>query len=439
MRRLFFVSLFAALAACHGSSPRAVEPAVAAAEPAESPKPVAEEKRSPELLAKLLAEHDALVAQGADGPTLARIRHAIDRAAAQRDAHVSRLYWYTDLEEAKAAARASGKPILSLRLLGRLDEELSCANSRLFRTTLYANEHVAQTLRDAYVLHWSSERPAPQITLDFGDGRVVRRTITGNSAHYVLDAQGRIVDVLPGLYGPAAFERVLKESLELAKKSADLSDEDARAAVAKYHQRAVWRLTADWRKKLQAAYKDYVIDDYLPQTTLPQPVKFSGNLYHDSLPASVVNVLTMSKADMEAPSLAFLQPEVGYWSSTGDWSKIAALVPREKLDARSRELLRDKHPRDWTTRDARTLDDGTLAKHVEAFEKRVTEEELRNEFAMHGAVHQRMAKVANVDFKGVNDFLYSSLFRTPQSDAWLGLVPTEALTAVEDDGIVKAD
>src|SRR5207248_2293342 len=107
----------------------------------------------PERLAELLAEHDKLVAEGADAEALARIRHAIDRAAAQRDAHVSRLYWYTDLDEAKAAARASGKPILSLRLLGRLDEELSCANSRLFRTTLYANEHVAQLLRDTYVLH----------------------------------------------------------------------------------------------------------------------------------------------------------------------------------------------------------------------------------------------------------------------------------------------
>src|SRR5205823_5404307 len=134
-----------------------------------------------------------------------------------------------------------------------------------------------------------------------------------NSAHYVLDAQGRIVDALPGLYGPAAFERVLKESLDLAKKSAELSDDDARAAVAKYHQRAVWRLTAEWRKKLAVAYKDYNVEDYLPQASLPQPTKFSGNLYYDSLPAAVVNNLTMSKTDMEAPSLELLQPEVHFY------------------------------------------------------------------------------------------------------------------------------
>src|SRR5262245_2433979 len=68
------------------------------------------------------------------GPRADRLRDAVDHVAAQRDASSSRLYWYTDLDEAKRAARASGRPILSLRLLGRLDDELSCANSRFFRT-----------------------------------------------------------------------------------------------------------------------------------------------------------------------------------------------------------------------------------------------------------------------------------------------------------------
>src|SRR5260221_3361486 len=59
-----------------------------------------------------------------------RLRTALDKVGGQRDCNASRLYWYTNLEQAKAAAKASGKPILSLRLLGRLDEEYSCANSR---------------------------------------------------------------------------------------------------------------------------------------------------------------------------------------------------------------------------------------------------------------------------------------------------------------------
>src|SRR5215470_11739070 len=78
---------------------------------------------------------------------------AVDRVAAQHDASVSGLYWHTDLEAAKREARAAGKPILSLRLLGRLDEELSCANSRFFRVALYANSEVSKILREHFILH----------------------------------------------------------------------------------------------------------------------------------------------------------------------------------------------------------------------------------------------------------------------------------------------
>jgi hypothetical protein len=134
---------------------------------------------------------------------------AIDAVAGQKDASVSRLYWYTDFEKAKAAARASGRLILSLRLLGNLDEEFSCANSRYFRTVLYANAEVSRVLRERLILHWKSVRPVPKITIDFGDGRVLQRTVTGNSIHYVLDPDGRVIDGLPGLYGPKAFLKLL--------------------------------------------------------------------------------------------------------------------------------------------------------------------------------------------------------------------------------------
>lgn len=95
------------------------------------------------------------------------------------------MYWYTDIEQAKAAARTSGKPILSLRLLGSLDQDLSCANSRFFRVALYPNVEISKLLQDPLILHWQSVRPVPKVTIDFGDGRKLERTITGNSIHYI--------------------------------------------------------------------------------------------------------------------------------------------------------------------------------------------------------------------------------------------------------------
>lgn len=141
------------------------------------------------------------------------------------------LHWFTDLDAALAEARRTQKPILSLRLLGRLDEELSCANSRFFRKLLYPDPSIHRVLREQYVLHWQSVRPVPRITIDFGDGCRIVRTLTGNSAHLVLDMHGRIVDALPGLFDPATFYELLIQALRFARASgAELAGMHAQAA-----------------------------------------------------------------------------------------------------------------------------------------------------------------------------------------------------------------
>jgi hypothetical protein len=445
MRRAVALSILAVLAACnlHSVVPSEPPAARAAAEPptpaqiatqAATPAPM----RSPSTLAALLAEYDALVASGGDSSKVAELRDAIDHAAAQRDATTARLYWYTDLDEAKAEAKRTGKPILSLRLLGRLDEELSCANSRLFRLALYANEHVSQFLRDTYVLHWSAERPAPKVTLDLGDGRVVTRTITGNSAHYVLDTQGRVVDVLPGLFGPAQFERTLRSSLDLARRSGELDDEEMQKAVSKYHARELWLSTLAWRKALKHAYVGY--ESYVENASLPTGVTVAWpHPLYSSLPAAVVNDLTVSKADMEAPQLALFQPEIGVYEPWGAWAKLTRSIAVEHLDAQSRALIESKHPRDWSSGAAPELDPAKLAKSLAAFERRMTDDGTRNEFVYHSAIHARLAgRAPPVDFESVNEFVYTRVFRTAKSDAWLGLMPTEAVTGIDRDGLVSA-
>ncbi|HTS01569.1 MAG TPA: hypothetical protein VMN04_03535 [Thermoanaerobaculia bacterium] len=183
-------------------------------------------EEGPSRLAALLASNASEIARmkaglaaGETRPEWTRLRAEIDAAAHQRDAAWSGLYWYTSLPEALAAAASEGKPVLSLHLLGRLDEELSCANSRFFRTALYANAAVSDELRRNWILHWESVRPAPKVTIDFGDGRVLHRTITGNSLHYVLDAAGVPRDVMPGLWGPGDFLRRLMEARAEASSS----------------------------------------------------------------------------------------------------------------------------------------------------------------------------------------------------------------------------
>ncbi len=212
----------------------------------------------PPGLEVLLTVHDALIQKHRQNKTAAaspaqsaawsRLRAALDAVSAQHDCSASHLYWYTDFDQAKAAARAAGKPILSLRLLGRLDEEYSCANSRFFRTTLYANAEVSQYLRDHFILHWKSVRPVPRITIDFGDGRKLERTITGNSIHYILDADGRPVDALPGLYGPKAFLKGLATAEAAALKCPQLSSDERIQYLRNYHSEQLALLQNGWRR-----------------------------------------------------------------------------------------------------------------------------------------------------------------------------------------------
>jgi hypothetical protein len=127
------------------------------------------------------------------------------------------LNWYTDMAAAIAEARRSQRPILSLRLLGRLDQEMSCANSRFFRRTLYPEPRIQRVLRERFVLHWQSVRAVPIVTIDFGNGKKITKPITGNSVHLVLDMHGRPVDALPGLVSPDVFLHQLETAHWLAR------------------------------------------------------------------------------------------------------------------------------------------------------------------------------------------------------------------------------
>src|SRR4051812_7740814 len=131
----------------------------AASENSSEAMPAIEELRSlgPTGMQSLMKQYDQEIAFHLTNPTAPassewlRITAALDAVSQQRNSFLSGLYWYTDLDQARKVSKQTGKPILSLRLLGKLTDELSCANSRFFRTVLYANVAVSATLRDHFV------------------------------------------------------------------------------------------------------------------------------------------------------------------------------------------------------------------------------------------------------------------------------------------------
>lgn len=360
-----------------------------------------------EALLKLAGAEPAVSKQPSFDATL-------DAVCAQKDCAASHLYWYTDLAAAREAARKSGKPILSLRLLGRLDEELSCANSRFFRAVLYSNERVSQELRDRFVLHWQSERPVPKVTIDFGDGRRLVGTVTGNSIHYILDSKGRLVEALPGLYGPAAFLRHLGEAADEARAVAVLPDGAYRGRLVEYHRERIaiqnQELAADLRKAGLPA------DEAPGIWQSPETRK-----------TAAASERTISKSAGEMGLLRAVLPDLDGLKAGSP--KLAALANFHAEDARLDEASR-RHL--MTTR-------GNLVKDnlwpMRRFENRIAEDTVRNEYLLHKEIHLWFVAARQVpDLASFNDRVYTELFLTPASDPWLGLGPSELYSALTPAG-----
>jgi hypothetical protein len=333
-----------------------------------------------------------------------RYRAALDRVCAQRDCNWSHLYWYTDLQLAINAAQTRKKPILSLRLLGNLDDDMSCANSRFFRTILYSDRRIAAYLRENYVLHWSSERAVPKVTIDFGDGRVMHRTLTGNSIHYLLDSDGKPLDALPGLYGPLAFLAGIRDMRNLFDDYQTWKPAEREAHLALYHRGRTW----------------------LPKSASDRTARLLA-------PATAWDVAprASAKGDPEIPLLT----KVSFGTSAARMLDRVTNVGKTKsdlvkLDGNALDLMRKKHGNDA----------GAFDLAMEGLQVRLAADTLRNEYELRPLIHQAFAERLDVtttrlSFHDLNAYVYEQVFLTPASDAWLGLLPSDTFTGLQNEGL----
>jgi hypothetical protein len=377
---------------------------------------------------------------------LKRIEAAVDHIGGQRGCTVSRLYWYTDLEMAKAEAARTGRPILSLRMLGKLTDEYSCANSRFFRTALYSNKEVSDFLRTNFVLHWQSVRPVPRVTIDFGDGRKLERTLTGNSAHYVLASDGTPIDVLPGLYSPLAFRQWTGTVCDFHTRYRDAASAERAELLQAFHRARGEEILNRWDLDIQrlgserAEYASARINSALVSARLAGhkvPAKVS-------LPNAVQAARRAEgKSAAEVPVLRFAKLG-GAWMERGMddelWQAIADFHREDvKLDEASIFVMRREFPQ---AADAGRLSltksqqEDPILRMVRAFENSIALDTVRNEYLLHRRIHEQFAAgnpvTAGAD--SLNEWVYAELFLTPSNDPWLGLAPQDVYTALESDG-----
>lgn len=442
-----FAALFVHCAAAGPSSFELWKAHVAAGESPEAAALVDRlRKRGPDALDELLAERNRLSSRlnaAAADPEIeilpeqiAELDQFIDAVGGQRYCSTSRLFWHTNLDRARQASRETGKPILSLRLLGNLTDELSCANSRFFRTTLYANGNISDYMREHFVLHWESVRPAPVMTIDFGDGRRIIRTVTGNSVHYVLDSAGRPLDALPGLYGPQAFQNWLQRAHDLGTAIDRAVSLDERSSIlSSYHEARLIAIRRQWQHDLEQV-------ELVAKTTTSPGKRAEGN----RVPAEAATAIAMPKAAVEVKPIAMItmtRRDMAELTTGSVWRDIARLHADEaELDETSRRLIYSEIPQalrsDLVAMTKSGVERRSLVSLFSSLRSSTALDSVRNEYELHSQIHEWfLSGEVGSNVSALNSRVYAELFLTPQTDPWLGLFDPTAYTGLTDAGIVK--
>lgn len=101
---------------------------------------------------------------------------------------------------------------------------------------LFSNETVAGFVSKHFEPCWEMVRPVPIVRIDFGNGTVITRTLHGNIASYVCTADGRVLDVVPGIYNATGYVDALDQLRILADAHRGLNPDQAVGYMENYHQ-----------------------------------------------------------------------------------------------------------------------------------------------------------------------------------------------------------
>jgi hypothetical protein len=262
------------------------------------------------------------------------------------------------------------------------------------------------------------------------------------------------VDALPGLYGARVFLAGLQKAESVARTSEGMGNEARVAALRDYHNASEVEIQTSFLRDLSRVQPEN-------PGPLPSSLGFTGPLPKLELAkangaparapsAAEAGTRALTKTAIERP---LLRPggKPGPGARPGSeriennlsdeiWQKIAALHEDEAtLDPGARMLIRLKSPNARTAVLAavgkRQVED-PLLRSMRNLERSIAEDTVRNEYTMHTRIHEWLAEQPFVELDQLNSKVYAQLFLTPDSDPWLGLVPADTFSALENDGLI---
>jgi hypothetical protein len=279
------------------------------------------------------------------------------------------------------------------------------------------------------------------VTIDFGDGehRLVRTT-TGNSAHYVLDDDGHVLDVLPGLYAPSVFRARLNDSVALADDVRGATDARRAARVVAYHRDRIAAAQAAWQQVVGAVAPP-------DPRELARAGEVGSRLARGQRTA-------MTKAMVEAPDLRRLgadpgtidRDDVAAWAIAGgilygipgmralantSYGVRRRTAGEPLFDARSRALIEQ-----IASVPARPLSRLELNAMIARLEQSVVADTAQNELVLRRQISERIADTGGTGtFASLDDYVYATVFHMPPDDPWNGLVTDTDFSGLPGDGV----
>ncbi len=100
---------------------------------------------------------------------------------------------------------------------------------------MFSRKDVSNYINEHFEPVWESVRPVPTVTIDFGNGKKLTRTLHGNIASYVCTANGDVVDVVPGIYVPNTYIERLSD-IEKVAKTLSKDRDSAIGTIRYYHE-----------------------------------------------------------------------------------------------------------------------------------------------------------------------------------------------------------
>jgi hypothetical protein len=121
------------------------------------------------------------------------------------------------------------------------------------------------------------------------------------------------------------------------------------------------------------------------------------------------------------------------------WNKIAQLHASEaRLDGNSLVAMRRKNPQVFNISQSGITPgspEDPLVPVVNRFESLMAMDTVRNEYLLQPQIYQWLIESPINNLEAFNEQVYSQLFLTPSTDPWLGLLPADGYTAIQNEGV----